>query len=89
MHHLMEVTKAWADKNGVTFCDDKSKVLVIGELFAANTCRSRTDRPGISWTRWKIGKEVSKEPEVPGGYDQNKLTWCDHVTRTTCMTPLP
>jgi hypothetical protein len=32
MHHLMKVTKAWADKNGVTFCDDKSKVLVIGEL---------------------------------------------------------
>ena len=56
MHHLMKVTKAWADKNGVTFCEDKSKVLMIGELFAANTCRSRTDRPGISWARWGIGK---------------------------------
>jgi hypothetical protein len=29
MHHLMEVTKARADKNGVTFCDDKSKAKVL------------------------------------------------------------
>jgi hypothetical protein len=77
MHHPMEVAKAWAAKNGVTFCDDKSKVLVIGELFAANTFRSRTDRPGILWTQWAIGKEV-KSLKYLGVTTNNKLTWSEH-----------
>jgi hypothetical protein len=53
---------------------------MTGELFAANTCRSRTDRPGISWTRWKIDKEV-RSPKYLGAVAiiNNKLSWCDHV----------
>jgi hypothetical protein len=78
MHHLVKVTTAWAAENGVTFCDDKSKVLIIGEPFAANTFRSSTDRPDISWTQWAIGKEV-KSLKYLGVTINNKLTWSEHV----------
>ena len=52
MKVLMRSTKEWADSHGVRFCDDKSKVLVIGKQFSG-ACE-QTERPGVSKTKWPI-----------------------------------
>jgi hypothetical protein len=65
MHHLMKITKAWADKNGITFCDGKSKVLASEHMPLTHQQTRHLVDAVEDWKR-------SKEPEVPGRHDQQQ-----------------
>jgi hypothetical protein len=65
----MRSTKEWADTHGVRFCNDKSKVLVIGKQFSGGC--EQTERPGVSKTKWPIAhRDGGKEFQVPRCHDR-------------------
>jgi hypothetical protein len=76
MKVLMRSTKEWADTHGVRFCDDKSKVLVIGKQFSG-ACE-QTGQPGVSKTKWSIGTE-EKSCKYLGVTIGKRLEWKTQV----------
>jgi hypothetical protein len=78
MKVLMRGTKEWADTHGVRFCDDKSKVLVIGKQFSG-ACE-QTGRPGMSKTKWPTLERRKRAPTKYLGVTTGKrLEWKAHV----------
>ena len=84
MKVLMRSTKEWADSHGVRFCDDKSKVLVIGKQFSG-ACE-QTERPGVSKTKWPIGTEEKSFKSQAGscGYKWRKSN-VKRISRCCCV----
>jgi hypothetical protein len=77
MKVVMRSTKEWADTHGVRFCDDKSKVLVIGKQFSG-ACE-QTERTGVSKTKWPIGTEERAPSTLVSRSASDWSVWKAHV----------
>ena len=52
MEVLMRSTKEWADTHGVHFCNNKSKVLVIGKQFSGGSDQ-------LGGAAWRVEDKVA------------------------------